>query len=283
MGPGVSEPAVGRARWREILERALTGPPLVPDRLRRWVLIVTVLAAACLAGFGFDVRDSSRPVLFDGRIDAYLARAPGFAHRAATVFSQFGDPRIFVTITLVVMVVLVLLGDVRVAVAVVGTVALGLIIVEDVLKPFFGRRLGDYPAPTFPSGHTTVAVALAGMIVLAAGRAHPLGRLLGLALRRLLIGLVVVVSCAIGLAMVVLRLHYMSDVVAGMPLGLAVAGCTALLLDAIARRWSSSEAHSEQSDNSGPADRRGRQESGSLPRDGDLFPGSSGLRRRMSP
>ena len=107
MDPGASETSVRRARWTEFLERVLKGPPLVPDRLRRWVPVVTVLAAACLAGFGFDARDSSRPVLFDRRIDAFLARAPGFEHRAAIVLSQFGSPRIFVTIALVVMLALI--------------------------------------------------------------------------------------------------------------------------------------------------------------------------------
>ena len=49
-------------------------------------------------------RASSRPVLFDGRIDAYLARARFRASGGNRVRGQFGDPRIFVTITLVAMV-----------------------------------------------------------------------------------------------------------------------------------------------------------------------------------
>ena len=277
MDPGASETSVRRARWTEFLERALTGPPLVPDRLRRWVPVVTVLAAACLAGFGFDARDASRPVLFDRRIDAFLARAPGFEHRAASVLSQFGSPRIFVMIALVVMLAFVFLGDLRAAGAVLATVAIGLFMVEDVLKPFFGRRLGDYPAPTFPSGHTTVAVALAAVLALAARGTHPLGRLLGPVLRRLFIVVVLVVACAIGLAMVVLRLHYMSDVVAGVPLGLAVTGCTCLPLDAIARRWSASDARAGRANISGTADRQRRREPGFKLLGEDLSSGASGL------
>ena len=48
---------------------------------------------------------------------------------------------------------------------------------------------------------------------------------------------VLVISLTIGPAMVALRAHYMTDVVAGVPLGFAVAGCTAALTDALAGLW----------------------------------------------
>ena len=83
--------------------------------------------------------------------------------------------------------------------------------------------------------------------------------------------------------MVVLRLHYMSDVVAGVPLGLAVTGCTALALDAIAGHWSSPDAASGRSNNSGTAGRPSRQELGALPPGEDISLGSSQLHRRLSP
>ena len=205
--------------------------PLMPERLRRWVLVLRIIAAGFLSGFGFDARHSSRPVLFDRRVDVFFVRASGLDHRVAVILSEFGDPKIFVTVTAVVAVVLILVGDYRAAVAAVGAVALGLVLVEEVLKPFFGRHLAGLAGPTFPSGHTTVAVALAGAVMLAARGGRPLGGLLGLALRRLLMAIAVIVSCAIGLAMVALRLHYMSDVVTGVPLGLAVTGCTAMFVD----------------------------------------------------
>jgi membrane-associated phospholipid phosphatase len=150
----------------------------------------------------------------------------------AVILSDCGDPRIFATVTVVIAVSLALLGDFRAAIAGVGTVVVGLVVVEEVLKPFFGRHLGDLPGPTFPSGHTTVAVALASAVMLAARGSRPLGQLLGPALRYVLVVLAAVVSLCIGLAMVVRQLHYMSDVVAGVPLGLAVTGCTATLVDA---------------------------------------------------
>jgi membrane-associated phospholipid phosphatase len=211
----------------------------VPDGLRRWVLAVTILASSCLAGFGFAVRNSSRPVLFDRRVDAFLSRASGIDHRVAIILSQFGDTKIFATITTVVAIGLILLGDYRAAAGTVGSVAVGVVVVEDLLKPFFSRHHAGFTGATFPSGHTTVAVALACAVILAAGTSRPLGRLLVPPLRYLLSTILLVVACAVGVAMVVLRLHYMSDVVAGVPLGFAVTGCTAVFLDAVARRWAS--------------------------------------------
>jgi membrane-associated phospholipid phosphatase len=209
----------------------------VPDWLRRWVLFVTVIATACLAGFGFVTRDSSRPVLFDRSVDAFLVRTLGIWHRVAVLLSRVGDPRIFGTATAVVALLLILMGDYRAAVATVASVAIALTLVEVVLKPFFGRDLGSLPGPTFPSGHTAVSAALAGAVILAARGTRPLGRLLGPALRRLLMAIAPIASCTIGLAMVALQFHYVSDVVAGVPLGLAVAGCTAVFLDSVAARW----------------------------------------------
>jgi undecaprenyl-diphosphatase len=175
-------------------------------------------------------------VLFDRSVDALFVRAPGFDHRVARVLSEVGDPKVFVTVTAVIAATLILLGDYRAAVTAVGSVVLGLVLVEEVFKPFFDRHLSSWSGPTFPSGHTTVSVALAGAVMLAARGARPLGRLLGPALSWLLMVVVAVVSCAIGLGMVVLGMHYISDVATGVPLGVAVTGCTAVLVDVVAAR-----------------------------------------------
>ena len=150
--------------------------------------------------------------------------------------AEVGDPKVFVTITVVVALALILVGDYRAAVAAVASVGLALILVEEVLKPFFDRRLPDLVGPTFPSGHSAVAVALAGAVAVAAGPSCPLGRLLGHFWRRLLVAIVAIVSAGIGLAMVVQSSHYLTDVVTGVALGLSIAGCTAILVDVAAAR-----------------------------------------------
>jgi membrane-associated phospholipid phosphatase len=209
----------------------------VSGRLRRWLCVVSMVAVACLTGFGFAARHAMHPLLFDASADAFLRRSSALEHRVAVGLSEVGKPTIFIAIIAFIAVALLLVGDYRAAVAAVVSVGVAMGLVEDVLKPFFDRRLGSVAGPTFPSGHTAVAVALAGAVMLAASGRRPLGRLLGPVLRRLLVAVVLVLSCTIGLAMVVLRFHYLTDVVAGIPLGLAVSGCTAVILDAVAARW----------------------------------------------
>ncbi len=240
MGEGAWGGLGGRAPRAVTGDRARPGMDLVPVPQRRWVAAVSVLAVACIAAVGFVVRHASRPILFDRWADAALVRSAGFEHRVAMLLSDVGQPRVFVTITAVVALALVLLGDYRAALAAVGSVGLALVVVEEVLKPFFDRRLGSLPGPTFPSGHTAVAMALAGAIGLAARRDRPLGRRLGPGARWPVTVFVLVGAGAIGLAMVALRLHYLTDVMAGVPLGLAIAGCTAVGVDAISglRRFS---------------------------------------------
>ncbi len=223
-----------------VFDRLFAGPPLVSNRLRRSVLVLSLVTIACLSGFGFAARNSSRPLLFDSSVDAFLRRTSGLQNRLAGLLSEVGHPKVFVTITALVVLALVLLGDHRAAMATVMSVVVAVFLVEEVLKPFFDRRLGSLPGPVFPSGHTAVSVALAGAVIMAAGADRPLAHLVRPPFRHLLVAIVLVVSCAIGVAMVALQFHYMSDVVVAIPLGLSVSGFTALLLDALAARWQKS-------------------------------------------
>jgi membrane-associated phospholipid phosphatase len=231
-----------RALWGAVLGRLLGGPRLVPVRLRPWVAVVAIVAIACLAGFGLAARHSGGPVLFDHSVDSFLRRATSGERRGAQLLDDAGNPRVFVTVTALVSLGLILVRDFRAALLSAASVTVAVILVERVLKPLFDRRLGDLPAPTFPSGHSAVAVALAGSIVLAAGRQRPLGRLLGRVGRVIVVAAVLLVACSIGMAMVVLQYHHFSDVLAGVPLGLAVSWCLAVLLDEIGLRWQASGA-----------------------------------------
>jgi membrane-associated phospholipid phosphatase len=207
--------------------------PLVPDQLRKWVFGVTALAVASLASVGFATRHSVRPVLFDVAVGNFLGHSLTSFQRVELFLSDFGNPFVFSTIAAIVCISFLLLRDYRATVAVGASVLFARIAVEDVLKPFFGRHLvGVAGGPTFPSGHTTIAFALAGVVILASRRSRPLGRLLGAPLRLLLVAVMLGASSAIGISMIALHWHYATDVIVSVPLGLAIAGCTGMGVDA---------------------------------------------------
>jgi undecaprenyl-diphosphatase len=201
------------------------------------------IAVAWVAGLGLAGRHSVHPLLFDSRADRFLARSSGLVYHVAKQLSHVGEPRVFVTITSLTALALILVGDYRAAATAVVSVALTHLLVEHVLKPFFDRRLSHLSDPSFPSGHAAVALALAGAVILAAGPDRPMARLIGPVWRGLLVAIVFIVACSVGLAMVVLQFHRLSDVLAGIPLGLSVTACTALILDALIARWQPSPAN----------------------------------------
>lgn len=99
---------------------------------------------------------------------------------------------------------------------------------EVVLKPVIGRPRPESPAFGFPSGHATAATVYLGALIYAVGDLRPLARR---AARAAAAGLIVLV----GVARVVLRAHWPSDVLGGIALGLACVVATALIAASIDR------------------------------------------------
>ena len=159
---GSPESSSPRSRRRAILQKWSVGTPLVPDRLRRWVFLVTVVAVACVVGLGLATRFSDRGVLFDRPVDSFLTCAPAVVHRIAGVLSDFGQVKVFVTIMVVSVVILLCLRDLPAAVATAVAIIIARLLVEEILKPLFDRHLFRLPGPTFPSGHTTIALRWLG-------------------------------------------------------------------------------------------------------------------------
>lgn len=93
---------------------------------------------------------------------------------------------------------------------------------EWTLKQIVGRARPEHASFGFPSGHATAAAAFFGAVIYLARDLPPAPR----ALVRTLAALGVVL---VGLARVVLRAHWPSDVLAGIALGLALASAAALL------------------------------------------------------
>lgn len=95
-------------------------------------------------------------------------------------------------------------------------------LLEGLLKFLVGRPRPEAASLGFPSGHATAAAAFFGAVMLLAGALPPRACAAVRALALLMIALV-------GLARVLLRAHWPSDVLAGIALGLALAAAAGLL------------------------------------------------------
>ena len=93
---------------------------------------------------------------------------------------------------------------------------------EGLLKIAIARPRPEGPAFGFPSGHATAAAAFCGAVLY-------LSSALPLATRRLVRALAVVAVILVGLARVILRAHWPSDVLGGITLGLALASVAAIV------------------------------------------------------
>ena len=93
---------------------------------------------------------------------------------------------------------------------------------EGLLKIAIGRARPESAAFGFPSGHATAAAAFFGAVLYLAGSLPPASRR---AVRALAVACIVLV----GLARIILRAHWPSDVLGGIALGLGLATIAALL------------------------------------------------------
>ena len=102
-------------------------------------------------------------------------------------------------------------------------------IAETVMKITIGRTRPEGPAYGFPSGHATAAAAYFGALIYLAEGLRPRVRT---TVRIFAVAMIVLV----GLARVILRAHWPSDVLGGLALGLALASAATVIAS---RRWSS--------------------------------------------
>jgi len=93
---------------------------------------------------------------------------------------------------------------------------------EGLLKLAIGRPRPENASLGFPSGHATAAAAFAGAVLYLSGALAP-------APRRLVRAVAIVGVLLVGLARVMLRAHWPSDVLGGFALGLGLAAAAAML------------------------------------------------------
>lgn len=112
-------------------------------------------------------------------------------------------------------------------------VALGLAgsAAEWVLKNVIDRRMvGNLGVQTYPSGHSVGTAAIAACVVVALVRCRTTGPAIWRRplVRRLVAAIFILLSLALGLAMAILRSHFLTDVLGGWLLGTGVGALTCL-------------------------------------------------------
>jgi membrane-associated phospholipid phosphatase len=225
MGPRTSRRASGRPPLQ-------TSRPLLPPAVRPLAigLLAVCVVVAVLLGTLF--AHHTRASWLDARVDPRLKASLG-GHRAILKFLvDVADP-----IPVAVMTTALFLGCLatrrwRAAVFVAVPVPVAGALTEYLLKPLIDRTLVG--GLSFPSGHTTGIIALAGTVAVLL--INPIRPRLPVAVRVLLALAALLTAAVVAVALVTLGLHYFTDTVGGAAVGTSVVLATALIIDRLGSR-----------------------------------------------
>jgi undecaprenyl-diphosphatase len=217
------------ARVLRPVARALRAPAMfVWNRLTPGELgleLTTLLAIAAVGGFALISNaitiSNQAYAVFDERVARLAAdiATPG-AIDAAKVVSALGSPAVAIVLVVVTCGLLLWRGEVRPAIALAAGLVVTYVLVH-VLKDAYDRprpasAVAAAEGSSFPSGHAAYAVAWVACAV-ALTRALP-----SVATRFAFVTVGVVIAALVGVARLYLRLHWLSDVLAGWGLGATV-------------------------------------------------------------
>jgi membrane-associated phospholipid phosphatase len=181
------------------------------------VVVLTGLALALLA---YLVRGHQAVLDVDSGAARWGFRsATPFTNDVLNVLTQLGDARVVIALVLVVAVVESIRVPSRYVVPFLLAVTLGNHVVTNTVKEIAHRArptlnpIAQTLGPSFPSGHSSTAAAFY------AAAALLLGRRRGHVARTLLAALAVAIPVAVASTRVLLDVHWVSDVIAGLALG----------------------------------------------------------------
>jgi undecaprenyl-diphosphatase len=195
--------------------------------------LATAILGGCAAGtavLGALVAGQTRPGPLDRWVDARIQGGLGGQWRGLQYLAGIGDvtPVVVMISVLVLACLVTRRGRGAVLAAVAVPVAAGL--AELVLKPLVDRTL--LGALSFPSG--TEARVFAVAAVFAVLMADPVRPRIPAAVRLAAAVAVLLAAVAVGVAIVALNQHYLTDTLGGAAVGTAAALATALILDRLA-------------------------------------------------
>lgn len=237
---------------------AMTSPPDAPPPLRRLearVLLVVLAGAGAIWGFfnlasevmEGDTLALDRRLLLMLRDPTHLGDpiGPRWLEEAMRDLTALGGFTVLTLVTLAGILLFSLHGKRRQA-WILGVTVLVAQVSAEAFKALYDRPRpalaphGDYVySQSFPSGHATLAAAvfLTLATLIASLESRP-------GAKRLIYGLAVTVTIAVGISRVYLGVHWPSDVLAGWSLGAAWALGAWLVLEHPRRRGGASEASS---------------------------------------
>lgn len=208
----------------------LAVPPLIPRPWRPLAVLTWLAAAAVLAAlswhFAHAPATNGPDTTVASQVQARLASHP----HLLSVAARLGSPTVVIGGSLVLAVLCLLARRGKAALfALVAAPAAGAV-TEYALKPTVHRQL-HAAALLFPSGHTTGAFALA-MTVVVLLLPHEGTRMLS-AIARLVVATAALAAAAVvGIAVIALGWHYVTDVVGGIVTAVVVVLGLAAVLDA---------------------------------------------------
>jgi membrane-associated phospholipid phosphatase len=212
-----TQAAVERSRWAQRLDpQAATGLALT------LAFAVIVLGGLVLAMLAYLVRGKTEVVRIDSGVAAWGDRnVSGFATDALTAISQIGEPKVVIALAALVAIVETIRTRSRWVIPFMALVVAGNGMITTTVKELADRArpalnpIAKTLGPSFPSGHSSWSFALFAASALLATRARSRRA------QALIVGACTAAAVSIAATRVLLGVHWLSDVIAGLAVGSA--------------------------------------------------------------
>lgn len=208
------------------------GRPLLPAAVRPLAAALLAICVAVAGTLGVWFAHQTRPSWLDTAVDSRLHASLGVHPVMLDLLVGLGNPTSVTEMTAALVLGCLATRRWRAALLAAVAVSAAAASTELVLKPLIDRRL--LGGLSFPSGHTTGAVALACSVAVLL--IDPVRPRRPAAWRLLLTVIVLGTAAAVAVALVSLGLHYFTDTVGGAAVAAAVVLATALVLDWLSLR-----------------------------------------------
>jgi undecaprenyl-diphosphatase len=212
-----TEAAVARSRWAQRLDpQAATGLALT------LAFVMIVLGGLVLAALAYLVRGNTEVVRIDSGVAAWGDRnASGLATDSLTAITKIGEPTVVIALAALVAIAETIRTRSRWVIPFMALVVAGNGMITTTVKGLADRArptlnpIADTLGPSFPSGHSSWSAAFFAATALLATRARSRGA------RALIVGACTAAAASIAATRVLLGVHWLSDVIAGLALGSA--------------------------------------------------------------